>query len=309
MIDLTNRRLVIAHNPHSSRAKLVEQQVFRRLESAGYDYAAIEVKQASLEDNVARLKTEFKAGDVVIAAAGDGSAHAIAHSVMASGKEDITLGFLGFGNFNDLPHVFNSKKAERDPVGLLETAHETSVYPLELVVDKKPLRKALLYATIGWTAQAAGQFDNPKVRRAVKNGQAGVIRSVWRLGWYYLSSRRRSVLPPFQLNGQTHDKTTDILCMNGPSLARLFRVGRSYVGEDRFLFRVLDVRGLVKNTPFLLSGLIGRIKGSEETKLSLRFAKGSTVPIQCDGEVVPLEGIRQITVTKAKMPLRVLTNR
>lgn len=307
MHKLKNRRLVIAHNPHSSRGSEVKELVFDRLDSAGIDYEMIEVRQAHLDDNVARLAPLIRANDIVLSAAGDGSAHAVAHSVMKANQPGVQLGFLAFGNFNDVPNTFNSGASMRDPISFLEKAKEEVVWPLQVSVDGKPLRNALLYVTLGWTARAANRFDDPKLRYKIKNGGAGLVRSIWRLGWYYLKSRRDSLLPPFNYNETAHAKTTDIILANGPTVARLFRSGKHYYRQQVFLYRKLDVRWLLTNIPFLVSGVFGRMKGEEVTEVVLNFETPSDVPIQCDGEVVLLEGISSMEIKKTANSITVLT--
>ncbi len=309
MVPLSgNRRLVIAHNPHSSRAADVQEHVFDRLDAAGYDYDTIEVRQAHLNDNVARLAPEIKAGDLILSAAGDGSAHAVFHSVVAAGKPGVELGFLAFGNFNDLPHVFNSKDSLTDPIEFLQNAKPETVWPLKVSVNDEPLRNALLYASVGWTARAANQFDSPGIRHKITHGGAGLTRSFLRLGWYYFKTRRDSLLPAFRLNGKQYKKT-DVICANGPEVARLFRSGKQFYRGDTFLFFMIDVRYVLGNIPFLASSLLGRMKGAEKSSIVLEFKEPSALPLQCDGEVVELQDVNRLTVSKAETPLTVLTTK
>lgn len=308
MKHVTGRRLIISHNPHSSRASEVQRQVFDRLREAGYAYKTIEVQQAPLDDNVARLAPQIQADDIVLAAAGDGSAHATAHAVMAANQPGVELGFLAYGNFNDLPNTFNTKETLRDPVAFLEQASSKEIWPLHVRINGESLRNALLYTTVGWTASAANQFDDPQVRHRIKNGGAGVIRSLWRTGLYYFQSRRGSELPSFSYEGSGY-KATDLLFANGPAVARLFRTGKPYYAQPVFLFRVLNVRSLLPNIPFLLAGLLGRMSGEELTEVVVDFDAPSAVPIQCDGEVVQLENVSRVEVKKATQPLAILVTK
>lgn len=308
MIALDNRRLVIAYNPHSTGAAAVQTAVFDRLKAAGYTYETMEVQQASLQDNIARLAPRIRAGDIILSAAGDGSAHAVFHAVMEADQPGVQLGFLGFGNFNDVPHTFTAKNSFRDPVAFLEHARAETIWPISLYADSALLRSALLYITIGWTAQAAAQFDDPKVRGRLTQGGGGLIKSLWRLGWYYLRTRRHSLLPPLLYDGKTYQKT-DLIFANGPSVARIIRSNRQYYRQQAFLFRMLDVRGLVKNIPFLISGLTGHMKGEELPSAAIDFDVPLGSVAQCDGEVVRLEGVTRIEVKKATHSLEILTTK
>lgn len=309
MIALNNRRLVISHNPHSSRASEVRAQVFDRLEAAGYAYETIEVRQAHLDDNVARLAPLIQPGDIVLSAAGDGSAHATAHAVMAANQPGVELGFLAYGNFNDLPNTFNSKATLRDPVAFLEQATSQEIWPIDVRVDNTPLRSALLYTTIGWTASAAGQYDDPKVRHSITHGGAGVVRSLWRTSRYYFKSRKGSALPPLFANDEPYARSTDILFANGPAVARLFKTGKPYYSHPVFLLRVLDVRRIMPNIPFLIAGLLGSMKGKELPSAQVVFQEPFNGQLQCDGEVVVLKDVTTVEVKKAARPLAILASR
>lgn len=301
----TNRRLVIAHNPHSTKATAVQEAVFDRLAKAGYTYETLEVRQASLADNVARIAPLIKPDDVILSAAGDGSAHAVFHAVLAANQPGVQLGFLGFGNFNDIPNTFNTKSSLRDPVQFLEQAVPEIVWPLKVFIDGMPLRNALLYVSLGWTAQAASQFDDPRVRQGLTQGGGGLFKSIWRLGWYYLKTRSTSELPLFRYEGKSYQRT-DTLFANGPNVARLFHSGKPYYREPMFLFRSLNVRRLIPNIPFLVTGLFGKMKGDERASVLIDFDEPLKSVLQCDGEVVQLEGVRRVEVKKATQPLVVL---
>lgn len=306
--SLTNRRLVIAHNPNSSRASAVQTDVFGRLVAAGYEYETIEVQQASLASNVARLTPLIRPGDIILSAAGDGSAHAVFHTVLAANQPGVELGFLAYGNFNDIPNTFNSNASLRDPVKFLEQARPETAYPLVVTIDGTPLRSALLYVTLGWTAQAAGQFDDPAVRQKLVGGGGGLLKSLWRLGWYYLKTRKSSLLPSFTYERKEYQKT-DLLFANGPVVARLFKSGKPYYRDHVFLFRMLDVRRLLTNIPFLSSGLFGRMKGDERSRVTASFTAPLTARIQCDGEVVELKNVATVEVAKATRPLALLVTK
>lgn len=305
MDSSSGRRLVIAHNPHSSRASTVRELVFDRLDDAGYEYEVLEVRQASLADNVARLAPLIQEGDIILSAAGDGSAHAIFHSVAASNQSGVELGFLAYGNFNDIPHVFNAKRSLRDPVAFLEQAKAIEVWPLVVLTDGHPLRSALLYVSAGWTARAAAQFDNPDVRRKITSGSAGLRKSLLRLTLYYFKTRQGSLLPAFKYNEKLMKKT-DLLFANGPEVARLFRTGRHFYRGESFLFCMLDVRRLLLSTPFLISSLFGRMRAKEVNSVVLQFTRPADFPLQCDGEVVELENVAKLEVVKAKKPVMIL---
>lgn len=309
MINLSGRRLVIAHNPHSTRSRQVKSQVFDSLDQAGYDYHLIEVQQASLAENVERLKTQIKPNDIVLSAGGDGSAHAVAHSVLAADQPNVSIGFLGYGNFNDLPHSLNKRRDQKDPLSLLENATEQTLYPLTILADNQPVRSALLYTTIGWTAKAAAKFDDQSSRqRVLQSGKANIIKSLWHAFKFYMVSRAKSDLADFTIDENRYSKRTDILFANSTALARLFKTGRNYGASKQFLMRVLRVRWLAPNAPFLLLGLLGHMSGRVRSGAIIKFEQTTNLPVQCDGEVFQVEA-KNIEITKGQRKLTVISSR
>lgn len=306
MINLKNRRLVIAYNPHSSRAAKVKELVFERLEEAGYKYDTIEVKKASLADNVARLKDLIKPGDVIISAAGDGSAHAVAASVIAANQPNVALGFLAFGNFNDLPNVLNSKKSRQDPVELLATSTEAEAFPLEVQTNGRPLRFAMLYATIGWTAEVASYFDDDKNRAG--RASLGTLSNYLRVTKYYFKSRRVAAELPLPPVGKGKP-STDLLFVNGPRLAHVFQTGGRFYLRPDFLFVPLNVRTLTHNLPLIVRSVaLHKAKGEIASEKQIDFTEPVNITVQCDGEVDVLKSVKTIVVKKLDHPINILTS-
>ena len=62
-------------------------------------------------------------------------------------------------------------------------------------------------------------------------------------------------------------------------------------------------------TPFLLSGLIGRMRGQEVSAVKVDFDTPANITLQCDGEVFTVEDSRSLEVKKAKTPLSVLVTK
>ena len=305
---LDGRRLVIAYNPHSSRASRVHEHVFHRLDEAGFSYEKVEVLQASLQENIDHILPEIRDKDIIISTAGDGSAHAVANAVIASGR-DVSIGFLAYGNFNDLAHTFNTRFSRTDPVAFLESAYEQEMAPLDIYVNKKIVRHALLYSTFGWTAQAADEFNKSGARQSLQTGGAGILRSVFRLATFYSKTRRHSRLPEMMLDGEKRSGLTDVLCVNGSHLARLFRTAHKYYNQKVFLVRTLDVTGLIKNVGFLTSSVLGHMRGQKRHAIEMVFNEPSAIPMQCDGEVSNLEDVKTILVSKSTNFIKILTTK
>ena len=304
MIDLSSRRLVVAYNPASSRAPEVDAKVFKRLDEEAIKFTKIEVAVATPEQNMRSIASQIKPGDVILSAAGDGSAHAVMNGVLAANQPGVSLGFLAFGNFNDLPRSLNSRFSLQDPLRLLENGRPETVYPLHIKSDSID-RASLLYITMGWTAAAAGQYDRPEVRgRLQKPGQAFMINNLIRLTKYYFRSRKDYHLPL-----QDNSKVTDILAVNGSRTARFFKSRHSLTSRRDFLTVRLDVSSLIKNLPFLVLSVVGFMPAKPTAKLNVKFKPGAKFLIQLDGEVLELNDPTGLVIAKSDQPLEVLTTK
>lgn len=199
------KKLIVVYNPRSSKHAAVAKEVLepaRKL--SGWLVGKFEVKTLGLHENADDLAKILSDGDLVIAAGGDGTAAMTANAVMRSEK-DVTLGVLGYGNFNDLARMLKTKRAveyggeyvggvteiiERYEAGRIE-----EIYPLEAVVDGKHWRYAPCYLSLGLFAESTAVFDEPKVREKLKTGKKHMVFSIWTLAKWYFKNRKREFLP------------------------------------------------------------------------------------------------------------------
>jgi diacylglycerol kinase family enzyme len=307
----TAERLVVIHNTNSSHAANVQRGVFDRLDAAGLTYERFLTPSPQPVDNIDAIAHFVRAGDRVLSAGGDGTANAVANGLLEANLPGVTAGFLGYGNFDDMSHTFDSRSAQRNPLRLLNTTETTTVQPLDVIVNDELWRRAMLYTTLGWTALAAHEFDDPKTREQLQHGGANILSSLARLGLMYFKTRHESALPPFSReDGSRYDSLTDVLAVNGPIMAKIIRSGQRKYAEPDFLHRDLDVSGLVKNVPFLAASGLGRMPGTPVTSDTLYFDAPSTIPVQLDGEFSQLHGVSTLSIRKSpnSPALRVMTN-
>jgi len=305
-------RLVIVYNTKSSHADKVQADVFDRLDGAGLTYARYLTPSSNPEDTIDAVANLAEEGDIFLSAAGDGTANAVGNGLLLASQANVKVGFLAYGNFNDTAATFHSRRARRNPLALLEATGTTTLRPLEITKDDEHWRYALLYATLGWTALAAHEFDDPKTRERLQHGGANIVSSLARLGLFYFKNRHDSYLPPFERrDGSYHDNLTDVLAVNGPIMAKIIRSGKNKYTDADFLSRDLDVSGLIKNTPFLAASGCNAMPGSLAVSDTLLFDTPSSIPIQLDGEFTQLENVSKLQIRKSpKLPtLQVITTR
>lgn len=204
------KKLIVVYNPRSSKHAAVEREVLapaRKL--SGWLVGKYEVKGVGLSDNAAELAKLLNDGDLVIAAGGDGTAAMAANGVMQSGK-DVTLGVLGYGNFNDLARMLGVKRAVEygdeyvggvtEIIERYEAGKVKEIYPLEAIVDGKHWRYAPCYLSLGLFAESTAVFDEPKVREKLKTGKKHMFFSIWTLAKWYFQNRKREFLPEGSLS-------------------------------------------------------------------------------------------------------------
>lgn len=210
------KRLVIVYNSRSSKHAALEAEVLapaRKL--SGWLVGKYEVLPTHVRDNAERLAKTLQDGDLVIVAGGDGTASVAVNGIMLSEK-DVTLGVLGYGNFNDVARMLRSKQPVKygdeyiggvsEIVERFEAGKVREVYPLEALVDGKHWRYAPCYITLGMFAESTAVFDQPKVRQRLKDGKRHHLYSIGNLAIWYFKNRKREFLPEMELEQKSYSK-------------------------------------------------------------------------------------------------------
>ena len=203
------KKLIVVYNPRSSHHQAIEREVLapvRKLQ--GWLVGKYEVKSESLEENARALAELLHDGDLVITAGGDGTATMATNGIMLS-KKDVTLGVLGYGNFDDMARMLKTKRPVEyggeyvggvsEIVEKFEAGKTTEIYPLEAKVDGKHWRYAPCYLTVGLLAESTAVFDEEKVRKKLKTGKKGLGFSVWQLMKWYFRHHGEEFLPEGEL--------------------------------------------------------------------------------------------------------------
>ena len=132
------KRLILVYNPRSSHYLRVKEEVVDRLRGLkGWMLGKFEVADTDVDDNARRLAKILRDGDVVIAAGGDGTANIAINGIMQSEHQNIRIGVLGYGNFNDMARTFG--KLSLDEI-MQNVGHAKEVWPLECSINGKHWR-------------------------------------------------------------------------------------------------------------------------------------------------------------------------
>lgn len=273
------------------------------------------VKPTDVDDNAKELAKILNDGDLVISAGGDGTAVIATNGAMLSGK-DVTLGVLGYGNFNDMARMLGAKRAVEyggEYVGgVTEIAQKFAegktkeIYPLEVKVNGEHWRYVPCYVTLGLFAESVAVFDDVKVRKKLQTGKKGLVFSVWNLAKWYFKNRKREFLSKGELERSGvglafSEKTTDYMAINGSSMARIMRGGKSYRKEKEFRSNISGLGGFFGLVWFMMRSVFVRVPGKKTKRDVIKFAEASEVEIQAEGEYQRLKDVREIVVEKTKV--------
>lgn len=299
------KRLIIVYNPRSSKFLRVEQEVLtpaRKLK--GWMVGKYEVAPTTVEENAGKLAEIIKDGDVVISAGGDGTAAITFNGLVLSGKK-AKLGVLPYGNFNDFARCCGGL----DFKGILEAAEKDEVedfYGLEVKLDRRHFRFVACYLTVGMFAESTKIFDGDKVRKKLRKGRVGLVFSLLNLaGWYFRNLGRR-FLAKFRIDGQEgRGKTTDLIFLNAPRMARLMKGRRFYRGREFLVSsgRLLRIDRLMM---FMLKSMTVGVPGELSERVVVEFLEDMKMTLQAEGEFYELEEVRELEVTRMERAVKVV---
>lgn len=301
------KRLVIVYNPRSSHFGDVKEQVIEPARHLrGWTVARFEVSQEKVDANAKRLSKILNDNDTVIAAGGDGTASAATNGILLSSAQNVRLGVMGMGNFNDTARCFKNLKFED-----IETARTEEVWPLDCSVNGRHWRYANCYVTVGLLAESCEVFDEPKTRKTLRKGGKKTLFSLFSLFKWWIKNHKKMFMPSFSLmdsSGDEIDKTgvSDYLAVNSLTAAKIMKGGDYYADEKDFLSSTGELGRFWKMVGYMLKAVFKKVPGESSEYDRLTFNVLSKVAIQAEGEYDTLENVKAIEVRKSKKPLLVL---
>ncbi|MEO8911626.1 MAG: diacylglycerol kinase family protein, partial [Candidatus Saccharimonas sp.] len=284
----------------STGARFVKKEVFGQLNGDSISYQTITTRFPDTEANIDDIASRLVNGDMVISAAGDGTASQVANAILVSGV-DAEVGFLPYGNFNDLAL---SHMNQKDSVTDLVRASAAKVIPLYVELDGKPWRYAPGYTTIGSTALLANQFSTDQSRKLLRFAPRSlkIAASLAQLADTYFRTRNDD-LPPFttteksQLAGQP---ATDIIAINSPHVARMVRLQKLFYDSTEFGYKEINMAQFLRNVPFGIRALTsGAPLEMVNNSISVHFDEPvKDLLIQTEGEFAHVSA-QDVTISKS----------
>ncbi len=301
------KRLILVYNPRSSHFLQVKKEVVDKLRGIkGWMLGKFEVADTDVDDNAERLAKIVQDGDVVIAAGGDGTANIALNGIMLSNKENVRLGVLGYGNFNDTARTFGKMKIDE----ILQNVDKAQkIWPLECSINGNHWRYGMCYFTIGMFAEACAVFDHPKTRKALQKGKKKMTFSLAVLvRWWLKQHRKHRFMPEFSLGNSSEefvesDGASDYMAVNGKTVAKMMRGGKYCQDKDMFLSATGKMNRFWHLAVYMLRSIFRKIPGTESDYDCLVFRKPSKMMFQAEGEYKMIDQVQMVEVKKSERAL------
>lgn len=297
------KKLMIVYNPRASHYAAVETEVLAPLRGLkGWMVGKYQIKPTDFDDNVRQLARVLTDDTLMIVAGGDGTAAIATNAVMESGK-DVTMGVLGFGNFNDIARMLGAGSVQ-EILQSYEAGKVKDLYALEMRLDGERWRYAPSYFTVGMFAQSTEVFEEEKVRKQLRTGKKGLSFSVRQLAKWYFRNHRECGLPTGKLNGEALPKrATDYIALNGRTMARVMKGGEWFLKSGEFWSSVRRLGSFSRLMKFMLRSMRKQVPGTATEGDVLIFGEESEVEVHAEGEFARVR-VQKIEVKKAERPIK-----
>lgn len=294
-----NQPIIVVKNPNSTNHKKVENDVLMPLLRAGYAFDTYDTQYPEAARNTAAMVQDLPHHATILSATGDGTSSQVTNAAV-SGNKQWHIGYLPYGNFNDLAYAHMNR---RQSVVDLMRAPIAHLHPLSIAVNGNHQRYVPGYITLGMTALIAEQYDNQTSRdtlRATRSRMGQLVQSLAQASTDYWQLKNAK-LPNFQANGGLICTTaTDIAIANTPIIAGIIRTAEPYYNTLYFGARTdLNMGSIWQATTFGTQALIGRTPLTSMQSLAIDFTAPVSVPIRTDGEPLANTGTTSIAIRKS----------
>src|ERR1017187_4604645 len=108
-----SERIIVVRNPATSHADEVQRCVIDRLHDDGLTKSQVKEFWTPSPNNqitIESLSEVIQPGDQILVAAGDGTGNAVGNAFLQADNDGARVGFLRYGNNNDLAASFTSRR-------------------------------------------------------------------------------------------------------------------------------------------------------------------------------------------------------
>lgn len=320
------QRIIIAYNPRSSKQQKIKKEVVRPLSAlGGYQVGKYEVKKISVNENAKELAKILMDGDLLVSAGGDGTATMALNAAMESQK-DVTLGVLGYGNFNDFSRMLGEKNYEC-LISDFENGLTKKLYPLEALLDGEHWRYSACYFTVGMFAESTEVFNTPRTREKLRKGNKGLSYSIRTLIRWYFGNRNKAFLPKdVQLDNALLNKmkiaksgrenivqvapkkrVSDIIFVNSKTVAKIMKGGKYWQKPDELFVSYGRLKSFWRLAWFMMRSILVHIPGKKRSSqgVKISFSGPEEFEIQAEGEYARVKA-KELMVRKNTRGIRVV---
>ena len=319
------QHLIIVYNPRSSKHAKIEKEVLKPAQKlGGYAVGKFEIKQVPVNENAKNLAKILEDGDLILVAGGDGSAAVGVNACMLAktAEKNTTLAVLGYGNFNDTARTLGTKNLSQVIMDF-ESGNTQTLFPLEARVDGEFFRFAACYFSVGLFAESTEVFNAPETREKLKRGNKGLVFSIKTLAsWYFKNHKKDFLAKDIQLNDipMNHKKVkksgrvnefsgnfaTDVLFVNGKTVAKIMKGGDFWLSPDEFRLSVGRFKKLKNLIAFMTKAILHKIPGRKVNKeAKIDFSAPEEFEIQAEGEYQKIRA-KELIVKKAATGITVV---
>ena len=161
------RRILVVHSHHSTRASRydsVRRELSQLATWRGWSFSEVVLDSLPYYEAVKKVLSELSAGDLVVAAGGDGVAQVSFNAVyFAKAKPDVVFTTIPLGNGNDISRAFNGRHRA---VQTILNQPVMDFYPLNVAADGKIVLSVASYVTFGATTVLVDYLNQDGGRRA-----------------------------------------------------------------------------------------------------------------------------------------------
>ena len=110
------------------------------------------------------------------------------------------------------------------------------------------------------------------------------------------------------MNGMKGTQVSDILFVNGKTVAKVMRGGKYFLNKDEYFVSFGRLTGFFRLCGFMMKSMIGKMPGHVESReVKIDFGETTEFEIQAEGEYTRAKA-KELSVSKSERGVKVVTS-